>query len=63
MELSGKLTLSWIDLVKTLHIQQGKIVAVLSNQEGERFYELLQEWHQITGKQAREISESSIDLT
>ena len=62
MELSGKLTLSWIDLVKTLHIQQGKIVAVLSNQEGERFYELLQEWHQITGKQAREISESSIDL-
>jgi PAS domain S-box-containing protein len=60
--LSGKLTLSWIDLVKTLHIKQGKIVAVLSNQEGERFYELLQQWHQITGKKAREISESSFDL-
>jgi len=62
MELSGKLTLSWIDLVKTLHIKNGKIVAVLSNQEGERFYELMQQWHQITGKKAREISESSIDL-
>jgi tetratricopeptide (TPR) repeat protein len=62
LKLSGKLTLSWIDLVKTLHFKQGKIVAVLSNQEGERFYELMQQWHQISGKKAREISESSIDL-
>lgn len=62
LRLSGKLTLSWIDLVKTLHFKEGKIVAVLSNQEGERFYELMQQWHQISGKKAREISESSMDL-
>ncbi len=60
--LSGKLTLSWIDLVKTLHVKQGKIVAVLSNQEGERFYELMHQWHPASAKKARALSESSLDL-
>jgi PAS domain S-box-containing protein len=60
--LSGKLTLSWKDLYKNIFIEDGKIVGVLSNQEGENFLELLLEKNRISAKKAREIGNKSIDL-
>ncbi|HSE39168.1 MAG TPA: protein kinase, partial [Acidobacteriota bacterium] len=60
--LSGKLTLSWKDLYKNIFVENGKIVGVLSNQEGENFLELLLEKNRITPKKAREIGKGSIDL-
>lgn len=60
--LSGKLTLSWMDLCKNLHFKDGKIIAVLSNQEGERFMDVLVEGHHLTGKMARRAKGDSFDL-
>jgi PAS domain S-box-containing protein len=60
--LSGKLTLTWKDLYKNIFIENGKIVGVLSNQEGENFLELLLEKNRISPKKAREIGHKSIDL-
>ncbi len=60
--LSGKLTLSWIDLHKTIHFKSGNIIAVLSNQEGESFLDLLLQQHQLTGQRARRIKGDSSDL-
>ena len=60
--LSGKLTLSWKDLYKNIFVEDGKIVGVLSNQEGENFLELLLEKNRISPKKAREIGNKSIDL-
>jgi PAS domain S-box-containing protein len=59
---SGKLTLSWMDLCKNIYIDNGKIVGVLSNQEGENFLELLLEKNRLTPKKAREIQKKSFDL-
>ncbi|MCI0444671.1 protein kinase [bacterium] len=59
---SGKLTLSWMDLCKNIYIDNGKIVGVLSNQEGENFLELLLEKNRLTPKKAREIQKQSFDL-
>jgi PAS domain S-box-containing protein len=59
---SGRLTLSWMDLCKNIYIDNGKIVGVLSNQEGENFLELLLEKNQLTPKKAREIQKQSFDL-
>ncbi len=61
-DLSGKLTLSWIDLHKTIHFKSGNIIAVLSNQEGESFLDLLLQQHQLTGEKARRIQGDSSDL-
>lgn len=60
--LSGRLTLSWIDLRKNIHFKNGKIVAVLSNQEGESFIELLLRSHQLSTRKAKQIQNGSIDL-
>jgi PAS domain S-box-containing protein len=60
--LSGKLTLSWMDLCKTVHFKNGKVIAALSNQEGERFADLLLELHQLDGKKARALESGSYDL-
>jgi len=60
--MSGKLTLSWIDLHKTIHFKSGNIIAVLSNQEGESFLDLLLQQHQLTGEKARKIQGDSSDL-
>lgn len=59
---SGKLTLSWMDLCKNIYIDNGKIVGVLSNQEGENFLELLLEKNRLSPKKAREIQKQSFDL-
>ncbi len=40
-QYTGRLTLKWLDLSKVIHFQAGTITAVLSNQEGERFIDLL----------------------
>jgi PAS domain S-box-containing protein len=60
--LSGKLTLSWMDIYKHIYVVDGKIVAVLSNQEGENFVELLLEKNRLTAKRARAIQHRSFDL-
>lgn len=60
--LSGKLTLSWMDLCKTVHFKNGNVIAALSNQEGERFADLLLELHQLDGKKARALESGSYDL-
>ncbi|MCI0417443.1 protein kinase [bacterium] len=59
---SGKLTLSWMDLCKNIYIENGKIVGVLSNQEGENFLELLLEKNRLSPKKVREIQNKSFDL-
>jgi len=59
---SGRLTLSWMDLCKNIYIDNGKIVGVLSNQEGENFLELLLEKNRLSPKKAREIQKQSFDL-
>jgi PAS domain S-box-containing protein len=58
-KLSGKLTLSWFDLHKNVHFRDGDIVAVMSNQEGESFVDLLLKQNQLAGEQARKIGTSS----
>lgn len=58
-KLSGKLTLSWFDLCKIVHFREGEIVAVMSNQEGESFVDLLMKETQLTGGKARQIGTSS----
>ncbi|HEY4490731.1 MAG TPA: protein kinase, partial [Acidobacteriota bacterium] len=60
--LSGKLTLSWIDLCKTIHFKDGQIIAVLSNQEGERFIDLLLARQEFSGEKARKFRSASFDL-
>jgi serine/threonine protein kinase/CheY-like chemotaxis protein len=61
-KMSGKLTLSWIDLYKNVHFKNGKITAVLSNQEGESFLDLLIIQKMLTGKKARSIQSGSTNL-
>ena len=38
---NGKLTINWGQLFKQLHFKEGKLVAILSNQEGEDFIDLV----------------------
>lgn len=38
---NGKLTINWGQLFKQLHFKEGKLVAILSNQEGEDFVDLV----------------------
>ncbi|MCI0412401.1 protein kinase [bacterium] len=40
-QLNGKLTINWGQLFKQLHFKEGKLVALLSNQEGEDFIDLV----------------------
>jgi PAS domain S-box-containing protein len=61
-KLSGKLTLSWFDLCKNLHFKNGEIVAVMSNQEGESFVDLLLKHHQLLPEKARKLEAGSSDL-
>lgn len=60
--LSGKLTLSWFDLCKNLHFKNGEIVAVMSNQEGESFIDLLLKQNQLGAEKARQLEMGSSDL-
>ncbi len=60
--LSGKLTLSWFDLCKNLHFKNGEIVAVMSNQEGESFVDLLLKQNQVGPERARKLEAGSSDL-
>ena len=60
--LTGRLTLSWIDIRKNIHFKNGKIVAVLSNQEGESFIEVLMRGHHLSTRKAKQIQSDSIDL-
>jgi len=39
--LNGKLTINWGQLYKHLHFKEGRLVAILSNQEGEGFTDLV----------------------
>ena len=61
-KLSGKLTLSWFDLCKNLHFRNGEIIAVISNQEGESFVDLLLKQNQLGAEKARQIEAASSDL-
>jgi PAS domain S-box-containing protein len=61
-KLSGKLTLSWFDLCKNLHFKDGSIVAVMSNQEGESFIDLLLKQNQLGAGKARQLEAGSSDL-
>jgi tetratricopeptide (TPR) repeat protein len=54
--------LSWIDLCKTIHFKDGRIIAVLSNQEGERFIDLLLSRKEFSGEKARKFRSASFDL-
>ena len=60
--ISGKLTLSWFDLCKNLHFKDGEIVAVMSNQEGESFLDLLLQQNQLEPEKARRLEMGSSDL-
>jgi PAS domain S-box-containing protein len=40
-QLSGKLTISWGQLLKQIHFRKGKLIAMFSNQEGENFIDLV----------------------
>jgi serine/threonine protein kinase/PAS domain-containing protein len=61
-KLSGKLTLSWFDLCKNLHFKDGEIIAVMSNQEGESFVDLLLKQNQLGAGKARQLEAGSSDL-
>jgi PAS domain S-box-containing protein len=39
--LNGKLTINWGQLYKQLHFKKGRLIAILSNQEGEDFVDLV----------------------
>lgn len=60
--ISGKLTLSWFDLCKNLHFKEGEIVAVMSNQEGESFVDLLLQQNRLGPEKARKLEMESSDL-
>jgi hypothetical protein len=58
--LTGRLLLHWMDLRKELHFKNGRIKAVYSNQEGEKFVECVLKNHRISIPAAREaLSRSS----
>ena len=61
-KLSGKLTLSWFDICKNVHFKNGEIIAVISNQEGEGFLDLLLKHNQIGAERARQFEAASSDL-
>ena len=60
--MSGKLTLSWIDVYKTLHFRDGKLISALSSQEGETFVDLVVSKYAMTGTNARKIKGKSAEL-
>lgn len=60
--LTGKLTLSWIDICKNIYFRDGIIVGVLSNQEGESFIEVLMKMNQLGGKKAKKVESEGYDL-
>jgi PAS domain S-box-containing protein len=60
--LTGKLTMSWIDICKNIFFRDGNILGVLSNQEGESFLELLVQQNQLSGKKAKKLESGSFDL-
>jgi len=59
---SGRLMLQWMDISKALHFRNGRIIAVLSTQEGEGFVEALQKNHYLKPKIAKQIQKASDDL-
>ncbi|MCI0601636.1 protein kinase [bacterium] len=61
-QLTGRLTLNWLDLSKVIHFKSGTITAVLSNQEGERFIDLLISEKQIKPNAAWKIHTARSDL-
>ncbi len=40
-QMTGKLTINWGQLFKQMHFKNGKLIAILSNQEGEDFIDLV----------------------
>jgi PAS domain S-box-containing protein len=61
-QLTGRLTLNWLDLSKVIHFRSGTITAVLSNQEGERFIDLLITEKQLKPNAAWKIQTARSDL-
>jgi PAS domain S-box-containing protein len=61
-QLTGRLTLHWLDLSKVIHFRSGMITAVLSNQEGERFIDLLITEKQLKPNAAWKIQTARSDL-
>ncbi len=60
--LCGKLTLRWVDVSKILHIKDGKIIAVLSNQEGENLLDSLVQSRRMSKNAAKKILSESSDI-
>lgn len=58
---TGKLSLQWMDLRKEVHFKKGKVVGVVSNQEGEKFVERVLQKHRISPGKAREVLNESKD--
>ena len=61
-QLTGRLSLNWLDLSKVIHFKSGTITAVLSNQEGERFIDLLIAENQLKPNAAWKIQTARSDL-
>jgi hypothetical protein len=61
-QLTGRLRLNWLDLSKVIHFHNGTVTAVLSNQEGERFIDLLISENQIEPGKAWKIRTAPSDL-
>jgi hypothetical protein len=59
---TGRLTLRWLDLSKIIHFKEGIITAVLSNQEGERFIDLLLSERRLRPDAAWKIQTARSDL-
>ena len=60
---TGKLTVTWGQLAKQLHFRQGRLIALLSNQEGEDFIELVISRLPDEAKRMRKLqSHQSLDL-
>jgi tetratricopeptide (TPR) repeat protein len=61
--LNGKLTLNWGKLYKHFHFRDGRVIAVLSNQEGEAFSDLVISHLPADGKMIRNLrADQSSDL-
>ncbi len=61
-KLTGRLTVSWLDLNKVIHFKEGIVTAVLSSQEGERFIDLLISEKQLKPETAWRIRTAPSDL-
>ncbi|MGH9857154.1 MAG: DUF4388 domain-containing protein, partial [Acidobacteriota bacterium] len=61
-KFTGRLTLRWLDLNKVIHFKNGMITSVLSNQEGERFLDLLISENQLRPNEGWKIQTARSDL-